>query len=325
MKVRDVDVVVGTLPPFFQPWSAWLVALLRRKPFLLEVRDLWVETAIELGALKNPSAIAVAHWMERRLYSRARHIVVNSPGFIDYLVRTGVARDKISLVPNGVDTQMFRPEATGDAVRREFGLQDKFVVTYAGALGLVNGLDPVLRVAERLRHIPEVHFLLVGDGRRREHLQKEAARLQLSNVTFTGPQPKQRMPEVLAASDACLAILRDTPVLRTTYPNKVFDYMAAGRPTILAIDGVIREVVEAAQAGIYVSPADDAEVASAVEMLLGDRERARKMGAAGRTYVVQHFERGRQAEQFEAVLRMLAAAGRSSSAKSAASAGPSRS
>ncbi len=304
-KVRDVDVVMGTLPPFFQPWSAWLIARLRGKPFLLEVRDLWLETAIELGAMRNRFFIAFARWLEKRLHRRADAVVINSPGFRDYLERRGVASGKISLIANGVAVEMFGPFVQGESIRREFGLEGKFVVTYAGALGLVNGLEPLLRAAALLQERPEVHLLLVGDGRRREQLQREAEAARLTNVTFAGAQPKERMPAILAASDACIAILRDTPALRTTYPNKVFDYMAAGRPTILAIDGVIRQVIEEAKAGLYVPPTAGA-ICQAVRALADDPAKARSMGVSARAYVVEHFDRRRQGEKLAELLNALA-------------------
>src|SRR6185369_6589272 len=131
--------------------------------------------------------------------------------------------------------------------------------------------------------------------------------LNVANVTFAGARPKSEMPELLAASDACVATLKDIPMFRTTYPNKVFDYMAAGRPTILAIDGVIREVVETAGAGVFVPPGDDAALAETVLSLSADRSRVAEMGRHARAYVVEHFDRRQQANDFVALLNRLTA------------------
>lgn len=305
-RAGRVDLVMGTTPPIFQAVSAWVVALVRRRPFVLEVRDLWPEFAIDIGVLRNPVLIALSRRLERFLYARADHLVVNSPAYRDYLMGKGIPTEKITLIPNGTDPEMFDPAAEGQEVRAGFALDRKFVVTYAGALGLANDLETVLRAAHRLRDEPDIHFLLVGDGKERSSLETQARSLRLSNVTFAGAQPKSRMPAFLAASDACLAILKDIPMFRTTYPNKVFDYMAAGRPTILAIDGVIREVMEAAGGGTFVHPGDDQALADAVRMLSQDRRRARAMGAAARAYVVEHFDRREQAEQFARLVRRLA-------------------
>ena len=305
LRAGPVDLVMGTTPPIFQAVSAWLVAALRRRPFLLEVRDLWPEFAIDIGVLTNPLLIALSRRLETFLYARATHLLVNSPAYRDYLISKRVPADKISLIPNGVTPEMFNPDDTGAALRASLGLQDRFVVTYAGAMGLANDLDTALRAAQRLSDLPHVHFLFVGDGKERSNLQAASNQLGLKNVTFTGVFPKSQMAAVLAASDACLAILKNIPMFRTTYPNKVFDYMAAGRPTILAIDGVIRQVIEAAGGGLFVPPGDDAALADAVRTLASDPERARAMGADARAYVVQHFNRRQQAQDFERLLLSL--------------------
>src|SRR5262249_55244077 len=152
---------------------------------------------------------------------------------------------------NGVDPTMFDPAADGRALKEEFKLTSKFVVVYAGALGMANDIGTLLNAAELLGNEPDIHFLLAGGGKERANLEAQTSQRGLRNVTFTGPLPKSRMPEVLAAADVCVATLKNIPMFTTTYPNKVFDYMAAGRPTVLGIDGVIRSVVEAAGGGIF--------------------------------------------------------------------------
>ena len=304
-----VDLVMGTSPPIFQAVSAWAIAALRRRPFLLEIRDLWPEFAVDMGVLTNPVIIAAARRLERFLYRAADHIVVNSPAYRDYLAGKGVARERITLVPNGVDPCMFDPGARGERLRRQWNLDGKFVVTYAGALGPANDIPTILRAAELLSDEPDVHFLLVGDGKERPTLERMAGELGLTNVSFVGPLPKSEMPEALAASDACVATLKDIPMFRTTYPNKVFDYMAAGRPTILAIDGVIREVVEAAGGGIFVEPGSPEDLARAVRSLAGNPEKAEAMGRAARDYVARHFHRDRQAELLTRLVEKLVQGG----------------
>jgi len=304
-KVKDVDLVMGTSPPLFQAVSAWLVARLRRKPFLLEIRDLWPEFAIECGVLRNRWLIGLARQLERFLYAKADHILVNSPAYRDYLLNRGIKESKISFIPNGVDTQTFDAVPTDDAVRIELGLRDEFVVMYAGALGLANDIDTILNAAARLQNDPQIHFVLVGDGKERSRLEEMKNRLGLSNVTFAGARDKAEMPRMLAAADACVATLKNIPMFRTTYPNKVFDYMAASRPTVLAIDGVIRQVVEAAGGGIAVPPGDPASLANAVQRLSQDRDQAREMGQAACEYVTVHFNRDQHAIQLAQLCRRL--------------------
>jgi glycosyltransferase involved in cell wall biosynthesis len=310
MRAGSVDLIMGTSPPIFQTLSAWLIALLRKRPFLLEIRDLWPEFAIDMGVLKNPVLIRLSRGLERFIYARADHILVNSPAYRDYVHVKGIPLEKISLIPNGVDPAPFEPDASGKEMREGLGLDGVFVVTYAGALGMANDIPTVLRAADRLREHKGIRFLLVGDGKERSNLEIMAREMDLENVLFTGARPKKDMPKILGASDACLAILMDIPMFRTTYPNKVFDYMAAGRPTILAIDGVIRQVVEAAGGGLFVPPGDDKSLADAVLRLASNPEEARKMGAAARDHVVKHFNRADQAGEFVDLVTGLAKAAR---------------
>lgn len=302
LRAGPVDIVMGTTPPIFQSVSAWLIAALRRKPFLLEVRDLWPEFAIDMGVLRNPILIRGAQWLAAFLYARATHILVNSPAYREHLIKQGVPAAKVSLIPNGVDVQMFDPEADGEQIRQRWQINGQFLATYAGALGAANDIPTILRAANHLRNEANIHFMLVGDGKERKNLEVLAQQLKLSNVTFTGSLPKAQMPEVLAASNACIATLQNIPMFCTTYPNKVFDYMAAGRPTILGIDGVIRDVMTAANGGIFVQPGDDQALAQAIRYLANNREQASQMGKSAHAYVAQHFDRAEQANQFVELL-----------------------
>lgn len=302
LSIGPVDLVWGTSPPLFQLISAWLVATLRRRPFLLEVRDLWPEFAIDMGVLTNPTFIRMARWLESFLYDRADIILVNSPAYRDYLLTKGISEDKIFLVANGVDTTQFDPNARGERLRQKWGVGNKFVVTYAGALGPANAIDCILRAAGLLRHRPELAFILVGAGKDEPRLKDLCQDMGLDNVHFVGPMPKSEMSTVLAASDVCLATLQNIPMFKTTYPNKVFDYMASGRPVVLAIGGVIAQVVDKARGGIVVPPEDHRAIAQAIERLADNRDLREGMGQNGRDYVKANFEREKQAQAFAQVL-----------------------
>ncbi len=291
LQVREVDLVLGTTPPIFQAVSAWFVAWTRRKPFLLEVRDLWPEFGVSMGVLKNPAVIALARWLEMFLYARATHILVNSPAYKDYMIGKGVPENKVTCIPYGTDVDMFNPQVDGSSVRAELGVEDKFVVLYAGALGQANDIDTILRAAERLKRESKVRFVLFGDGKERTRLQVEAERLQLSYVIFAGVRPKKEMPRVVSSADVCLAILQDIPMFRTTYPNKVFDYMAAGRATVLVIDGVSRTLIESSNGGVYVQPGNDELLAKTILELSKDSEQVKQMGQDAREYLVKHLDR----------------------------------
>ena len=306
LQARDVDLVMGTTPPIFQAVSAWFVAWVRRKPFLLEVRDLLPEFGVSMGVLRNPVVIALSRWLEKFLYRRATHILVNSPAYREYMIAKGVPERKVTYIPYGTDVDMFHPQVDGSLIRAEMGLQDKFVVLYAGALGQANDIDTILRAAQRLKSQDRIHFVLFGDGKERARLQAEAEQMQLSNVSFAGVRPKKDMPRVVASADVCLAILQDIPMFRTTYPNKVFDYMAAGRATVLVIDGVSRQLIESSNGGVFVQPGDDELLAKTILELSKDPERVRQMGRSAREYLVKHLDRrDKLNETLELLLRVV--------------------
>ncbi|MHB8132575.1 MAG: glycosyltransferase family 4 protein [Anaerolineaceae bacterium] len=291
LKVKDVDLVMGTTPPIFQAVSAWVVAMLRRKPFLLEVRDLWPEFIVSMGVFKNPVLIKMARWLEKFLYSRATHILVNSPAYAEYIQQKKVPEQKISYIPYGTDIEMFSPENSGQLVREKYNLSEKFVVLYAGALGQANDIYTIIRAANLLKNHSNIQFVLFGDGKEKTKLVEEVHRLDLHNILFAGVTPKKEMPSVLAAADVCLAILQDISMFRTTYPNKVFDYMAAGKATILVIDGVVRNVIEKADGGVFVHPGDEAKLAEVVLNLSCNLERVKEMGRNARLYLVNNLDR----------------------------------
>ena len=302
-RVKDVDLVWGTSPPIFQGVTAWALARLKRVPFLFEIRDLWPAFAVAVGVLTNPLLIRASEWLERFLYSRADMLMINSPGFREHVKMRGARQ--VELIPNGSDTRMFHPEDEGQAFRQEHHLEGKYVVLYAGAHGLSNDLGILLSAADKLQTQPEIAIVLLGDGKEKAQLMKQATELGLANVHFIASVPKDEMSGALAAADACLAILKPIEMYKTVYPNKVFDYMAAGRPVILAIDGVVREVVESAQGGIVVPPGDADSLGDAIRLLAGNRQKGRILGQNGRRYVETHFDRIVVAERLNALMAQL--------------------
>jgi len=303
LKIDHVDLVWGTSPPLFQAFPAWLLAKIKRVPFVLEIRDLWPAFAVDMGVLKNPVLIQMAEWAERFLYRNADHLIVNSPAYKDHLVEKGADRSKVSFISNGVDLKYFQPNQEKGKFTSEYGLEDKFIILYAGAHGPANDLETVLEASLLLSDQPEIRIVLVGDGKSKSDLIAKKQEMGLTNLIFIPPMPKSRMGEVLAGADICLATLKDIPMFKMTYPNKVFDYMAAGKPTLLAIDGVIRKVIEDSRSGIFIPPGDPKALADAVLKLRNDPEYCQEMGRNARSYVEQHFNRKEHALQLENLFR----------------------
>jgi glycosyltransferase involved in cell wall biosynthesis len=299
LGVKNVDIVWGTSPPIFQGVTAWALARVKGAKFLFEVRDLWPQFAIAVGVLRNPVLIALSEWLERFLYTHADQVMVNSPGFLEPVTSRGAKRAE--LIPNGADPSMFNPNDDGAVFRESNGLKDKFIVLYAGAHGMSNDLNVILESASLLGDT-NIQIILLGDGKEKPALIAQAKEMNLTNVTFLPSVRKTEMATVLAGADACIAILKPLDEYKTTYPNKVFDYMAAGRPVILAIDGVIRAVMDAAGCGLFAQPGNAVELARVMRELAKDKGRAREMGLKGRKYLEENFSRAALVEKLARIL-----------------------
>ncbi len=302
LSVRKVDFIWGTSPPIFQGATAWLSARLKGATFLFEVRDLWPEFAIAVGVLKNPVIIRLSRWLEKFLYSHADQVIVNSPGFIDYVTERGAKG--VRLIPNGADPDMFA-STNGNELKKEWGLTEKKIVLYAGAHGISNDLNVVLEAAAILRERQDVVFVFIGDGKEKGNLVSRAEELELKNVRFMPPAKKNDIPDVFSAATVCLAILKPLEWYKTTYPNKVFDAMAAGKPVILCIDGVIRRLVEDANAGVFSEPGNPSALAETILQVVDDPKKCEVMGKNGLAIINKDYSRKQIADQFLALLEEM--------------------
>ena len=300
------DVIYATSPPLTMAVPALLASLRHRAPFVFEVRDLWPEAPIQMGALRNP----LLRWLARRLewlaYRRAAAVVALSPGIRDGVVRAGVAPERVALVPNASDLELFSPARDGRELRERLGLGNGFVCSYFGAMGEANDLTQVVEAAPLLRE-RGVKFVLLGGGKRRPALERLARERGADNVVFLDPVPdKALVARLAAASDACLTIFKDVPVLATNSPNKLFDTFAAGRPAIVNTDGWMRELVEANDAGLYVRAGDPGDLAEKVGWLAEHRDEAKRLGRNARGLAEREFDRDRLAARALEVLERAA-------------------
>lgn len=297
-RAERPDVVVATSPQFFCGLAGAVVALLKRRPFVLELRDLWPESIIALGALENTSAIRFLEWIETRLYRRADAIVVNTRAFIDHVVGRGVSRSQIELVYNGVDLALFHPLPKDEELLEFHNLADKFVVAYIGTLGMAHGLMTILDAAEKMRYEPNIVFVLIGDGADRERLRCEIEKRGLENVRMLGLRPHTEIPTWIASCDVMLAMLRDLAVFETVIPSKIFEYMAQERPVVLAAPkGECRELLDLNQAGFTIEPEDPDALVEVIEKIRNSPEQASNTAQAGRALVDRDFVRDDQARR----------------------------
>lgn len=300
---RDADVVIATSPPLITPIPAWLSSRLRRNParWFFEIRDLWPESAVTTGVLKKGAALTrLLYRLEQWACESADRINVLTPAFRDDLVKRGLAPEsKICFVPNGADVESFKPGPRENSVRKELGWGDRFVVMYAGAHGRANAVGQLIDAAELLKNQPEILIACVGDGPERAALEARAKERGLKNIVFHGSQPKSRMPAIVQACDVGAAVLQNNPTFRTVYPNKVFDYMACARPTLLAVDGVARKLVcDDARAGVFVEPENAGAIADSIRSLHCDPALRERLGKSGHAYVHANCTRDALAHKY---------------------------
>lgn len=259
---------------------------------VFEVRDLWPESAIDTGVLTNKTLIKLSYWLEKKSYKSASWVNVLTPAFEKVLIeKKNIRPDRISMIPNGADLDIFKPGELNNWVRDKHNLKDKFVITYVGAHGRANHLSQLLDSAEKLKDHPDIVIMLVGDGMEKPMLKKRAAEMNLDNVVFVDAVSKEKIIDYIAASNVCTAVLKKVDTFKTVYPNKVFDYMSAKRPIILAIDGVARKLIEDANSGIYTEPENVTEFVSAVLKLKNDPELCQQCGEKGFAFVKENFDR----------------------------------
>ena len=300
------DVIYATSPPLFVGGAALALSFLRRIPLVFEVRDLWPESAVALGELRNPRFIRWATWLEERCYHRAHRVVVVTEGVRNRLVERGFPSEKLTLIPNGANTDLFHPQPeAGRALRSEMGLGDRFLILYAGIHGIAQGLETILRAARQLAGDPRIHFIFVGDGPCKADLLRLKQDINLSNVTMLDAQPRDAIPAYLSAADVALIPLRRLELFKGAVPSKMFDAWACGCPVVLSIDGESRQVLERAHAGVFVEPESAKAMAEAIRTLSTDRERCREYGANGRRFVEKYYSRQAQARQLVELLEAL--------------------
>jgi glycosyltransferase involved in cell wall biosynthesis len=306
--VERPDVIYATSPPLTMALPAIAASRHHGAPFVFEVRDLWPEAPIQMGALSNPLAVRAARALERFVYRRAAHVVALSPGMRDGVIAAGKPAGQVSLIPNASDLELFSPAVDGAAARERLGLGGRFTCTYFGTMGEANDLTQVIAAAALLRERGEdgVAFVLHGDGKRRKALEEQAR--ELDNVVFSDPIPdKHAIAEIAAASDACMTIYKDVPILYTCSPNKLFDTFAAGRAAIVNTPGWLTELVEENEAGVAVRPADPVDLADKVAFLRDNPKLVRRFGENGRRLAEAEFDRDRLAARLEQVLERAVA------------------
>ncbi len=319
MLLARPDILIATSPQFFCGWAGVLGAWGMRvrnpfcrlaMPFVLEIRDIWPESIGAVDAMGNATVLRVLEWMELRMYAAADHVVTVGPGYKRRLRERGVPEEKISIVQNGMDRDLLEAAALAPvAVRREWGVEGKFVCSYIGTIGMACGLEILIRAGQKLRDTgrDDIVFLVIGDGAVRRHLEAEAINRGLDNVRFLGRQAKESIPGFLALTDACLVHLRKSPLFESVMPSKIFEAAGMRRPILNGVNGDARKLIEQADCGLIFEPEDENGLINQLRRLVDNPDLARRLGNNGHRFVTTHFDRDQLAHDYESLLKKLIA------------------
>jgi glycosyltransferase involved in cell wall biosynthesis len=289
LRARKPDYIFVESPPIFLSPAAWFASQRWGVPFIFNVADLWPDSIQALGSVRNQWLLGFAKYLEAWSYRQARFINAVTEGVRLKLIEKGVPPNKVLFLPNGVDTDTFKPMPPDLELLRELGLaelKNKTIILYAGTLGFAHGLDVVLKALPYLKErMHMVHVLFVGDGSERAKLEALQRRLGLINVTFLPPQPPEVVARLYSFSYAGITTQRNLPLLEGNRPAKIPVIMASGRPVIFSGSGEASRLIESAQAGLVVPPEDPVALSDAIRYLLDRPEEAKRLGANGRRYV----------------------------------------
>jgi glycosyltransferase involved in cell wall biosynthesis len=291
IKSKPTDVIICNSPPLFLGITGYLGAKMKRAKFVFNVADIWPESAVELGILKNKRFIQMAEWLEKFLYKKSWKIATATEGIRDYIIRKGKRAEDVFLLPNGVNTETFSPAEKDAALLKEIGIEGKKVFMYAGALGYAQGLESILETAALIKDTnPDVHFLFVGDGQEREKLVKMKEDLMLTNVTFYGSVPVSEMPRMFSIADYSIVSLRNIELFKGARPSKIFPALSSGTPVLYCGVGESAEILNEYQCGKIAPPEDPQGIAQAVNELTAiNKEEYEQMCKNGRELAISQY------------------------------------
>jgi glycosyltransferase involved in cell wall biosynthesis len=304
LRTPRPDLILASSTPLTIAIPALVGRIFRRIPLVFEVRDLWPEVPRGMGVVRSPILYSLARGLARLTYRKSRRIIALSPGMREGILRYGIPGERVVVIPNGSDLDLFRPGIDGTALRRRLGIAEgTFLIVHPGAMGIVNGLDfllPVCRILES--ELPRALVYLIGDGLQRPHLQQRAEELRLVNLRFLDPVSKAEMPEWLAAADLGLMLIKRIPILEMNSANKFFDYAAAGLPCLMNYGGWKADLLRRYEAGRALETDDPEEFASAIVEFAADPDRLGAAGRGARRMAEAEFDRDRQFAEFLRVL-----------------------
>lgn len=305
--IKRPDMIIATSPQFFCGWAGVIASRIRNVPFILEIRDIWPESIVAVGAMRNKKLLNILEWLELKMYAAAQHIVTVGQGYKEKLVEKGIKEEVISVITNGVDSELFYPRQLDEKFGRLYKPKHEFVCSYIGTIGMACGLDIVLRAAKLLkdRKRKNIKFLLVGSGAVKEQLRRQADEIGLNNIVFIDRQDRHHIPDFISVSDVCLVHLKKAALFKTVLPSKIFEAAAMAQPIILGVEGYAAQFLKEANAGICIEPENAEQLAEAVEHLADNSKLCRLYGQSGYEYVTKYYNRDQLANKYIDIITHL--------------------
>ncbi|MEX0680681.1 MAG: glycosyltransferase family 4 protein [Balneolales bacterium] len=301
------DIIVATSPQFFTTWAGLGLSFVKRIPWVFELRDLWPESIKSVGILQDGVIYRILEKIELFLYKKADHIIPNSDAFKKNLISRGIPSEKISVIPNGSNLELFAPDTADPELIHLLGLQNKFVIGYFGTHGMSHALDFVVQSIAKLNN-NQIHFLFIGNGSEKSKIVKLAESYKLRNITFLDSVPKQQMPKYLALIDVSLVSLKKHDTFKTVIPFKIFEAAAMGKPVLLGVDGEARKIIEEYQAGLFFKPENSDDLISKIRKLSNDKKTYEHLSKGG-FRLAKAFNRKSLANEMLSILEKVAKPG----------------
>ena len=303
---KKFDLIIATSTPLTVGLPALIGKKVRRTPYLFEVRDLWPEVPIQMGAIKNRIIIAIAKWFEKKIYKNANHIVSLSPGMFQGVIDTGIPTNKVTTIPNMSKIDKFWPREKNVTLTKELGLgEDSFKVVYFGSMGLTNGMDYIIDAAKVLNNTPELEFIFIGGGSKEPDLRLRCQEEGIKNVHFYGGMSMDKLSEIVNISDVSLVTFADLPILATNSPNKLFDSLSAGKPVIVNSPGWTKDMVEEYNCGVFVNPKNPQDLVDKLTWLQKHPEILLEMGQNSRKLAENRFDKSILCKRFTEIVSSI--------------------
>lgn len=297
-KIDKPDVIITSSPTFFSMFSGYWYSIRKKADFILEIRDLWPAAMIELGVMKEGFITRILEKMELFFYRKSKKLIMVTESFKKNVVNRGIDEEKVHVITNGVNNELFYPKEKNKELINKYNLQGKFVISYVGAHGISQNLSIILKVAKKLKTYNNVEFLFIGEGAEKDKLKDIVKQEELNNVQFVDAQRKELIPEFYNISDLCLIPLKNIELFKTFIPSKMFEIMACGIPIVASLEGEAADILNDSNAATVVQPDNVDEIASAIEKLINDKEMYNQMKVNGPVFVNKNYSRNMLAKKY---------------------------